>query len=910
MYDCRENEHQELFYLGVDPRKPIAIHIPSPLGWLGYFVYLRVPAPHAPRLAAVSVKADVLGLRDSHVVLAPGEGAPATADVPSRHPGLAWRCFGRPALARGDGTLTLQNWPADIPTADLLLCTWPRFIESGMADAWIAAQADPLWAPSGVPLGGIGGGRVDICRDGRFRNFSMNNNQDAPVEDPDGLPGAYLAVTCGAATRELASRPIVSGHEPARRLEFEPRFPQAALRAPSLFQGLDVAVTLSGTLCPHDLKRSSLPGFLVRWEVTNRGKAPRTVTCRMGWPNLVGIGGRVAEAESGIGYGDGYYRQWDDPTGRQEFAIETGTCSSVRYKGRPREEFLSSAGEHILAVARESGMTAVARCDEGRGEVTAEITVEPGTTASATMAVAAAMPHWIDSLKVDRGAFWQNHFADAHAMADFLIAEADAILRDAGALAQLLDEGKLPAWLRARLNNCCYPLVTNSVFYRDGRFSINEGPTEMAGCYGTIDQRLAAHPATQLLFPQLNATELGLFGAVQGPTGGINHDLGGGNLERGPGEQAWPDLPCSFIIQTARHAWSTGDAAFAAAAWPRARRALLRHAKWAEEGRGVAQVGEGLGTSYDGYHYVGTTGYMATLWLAALAVAEKWATREGDAELLGLIPGWRDAALRRLNADLWNGRHFIAYGNSAGLRRDTCHAGQLAGQAFARLLTGTDVLPDDRLRSCVDALLAMNGSDRFAVPPDEVAPDGSAATAFGWLPYVEGFMLTAVASLGDARLWPLWERMIKVVDGDYAHPCDTRLMYRPLRGEPSWGAYYMTAPASWLVYDAMLDFFYEPAEGSLRLRTSTPGRFPLVHPLFWAVADIGRSGNVTLTVRRVFAGSPPALAALDVPGSTARVTMARRKLTAEPGPGVYRRFRLPQPVALAEGTAIQWRVYG
>ncbi|OPZ88142.1 MAG: hypothetical protein BWY76_00102 [bacterium ADurb.Bin429] len=893
MYDRRENEHQELFHLGIDPRQPVPIHIPSPLGRLGYFFFVRVPAGDVETLANVGMRLDVGGLREDHLEVMPGEGVEGDAVLPGVD-GLAWRCLGKGMVSRGDGTVVLKDWPAAMTRADLLITTWPRFVESGMADAWIAARADPCWAPSGVPLGGIGGGRVDLCRDGRFRNFSMNNNQDAPVEDPDGLPGAYLAVTRDGSTCDLATQPIAAGHAACESLAYEPRFPQAVLAAEP-FPGITVRVTASGLVCPQDLRRSSISGFLVRWEVTNTGEEPQTVTVRMGWPNLIGVGGGVAEAESGIGYGDGFYHHWDDPTGR----AETTDGGAVRFTGTPK--YLASAGEHLLAVAGGA-----ATAGDGHGEVHRELHLQPGETGTSTMALVAAMPHWVDSLKVDRGHAWQNHFADGRAMLDALLAEADDILTEAGALAALMADSTLPDWLRRRLCNCAYPLVTNSVYYRDGRFSVNEGPTEMAGCYGTIDQRLAAHPATQLLFPQLNRTELTLFAENQGADGGINHDLGGGHLERGVHPQDWPDLTCSFIIQTARHAWTTGDTAFEDAMWPRARQALLKHAAWAEDGAGVAQVGSnGLGTSYDGYHYEGTTGYMATLWLAALAVMERWADRRGDSELLARIPGWRDAAIARLDADLWNGEYYIAYGSQDGARRESCHAGQLAGEVFARLLAGADVLPEARLRACLNAIFRLNGDNAFAVPPDEVWPDGTAAAAFGWLPYIEGFMLTVAAVLDDPRLLPLWERMMAAVDAEGGRPCDTRLMYQP-DGSPSWGAYYMTAPASWLVYDALLDFSYTPGDGALRLRATRPGRWSLVHPLFWGLAEVAEDGTVTLMVRRVFQ-QDLAVVSLAVPAG-AGLGYKGEKLSPAASRGQYCLYDLQDKVNLVDGVTLTWKI--
>ena len=907
MYNVNETEHQELFYLNVNPCEPIDIHIPSALGPLGYYIFVRVPAESARLLVGVSSRFDIDGLHEDHLTVAPGENAGDTCLYTAKEPGWVWYCLGRARVSRGNGTVVFHDWPAAISAVDLLLCTWPRFLTSGQADDWIAAQQQPGWAPSGVPLGGIGGGRVDICRDGRFRNFSMNNNQDAPLEDPAGLPGAYLAVSLGARTVDLATSPIIAGHEACTELRYTPRFPQAMMAAPRLFEGIDVTVTLSGTLIPHDVARSSIPGFLVRWACSNTGADTQTVTCRMGWPNLIGVGGRVAGWESGIGYGDGYYHHWDDPSGRQETCYVRPTFAAVCYSGAPAAELLSSFGAHHLGVRAADGLSVAPSCGDGVGEVAAQVTIAPGETAMVTMALVTAMPHWVDSYSIDRGMYWQQRYASGEAMLQQLLSTADEVISEAGALAALFAESTLPAWLCSRLCNCNYPLVTNSVLYADGRFSINEGPTEMAGCYGTIDQRLAAHPATSLFYPQLNATELRLFAAIQAENGGIQHDLGSGHLEHEPGEKNWPDLTCSFVIQTAKHAWMTGDAAFEQAMWPRARRALLRHAQWADAGHGVAQVGHGLGTSYDGYHYVGTTGYMATLWLASLAVGERWAARMGDTDLLEKIPSWRQAAQQRLDADLWNGEYYIAYGNDAGVRRETCHAGQLAGQVYARLLAGIDVIPAERVDACIDAVMTLNGATRFAIPPDEVAADGAAAVAFGWLPYLEGFMLSAAATREDARLLPLWQRMIEVVEADGKTPCDTRLMYRPEGGEPSWGTYYMTAPASWLVYEALLDFRYLPEEGLLRLRATLPGRYPLIHPLFWAMADVGDNGEVTVTIKRIFSEAPLVVKALEVAAGYS-VTMDDAALSMQAGEGDYRHYTLSEDRLLFTGATLKWQV--
>ncbi len=901
-----ETEHQELLYRELDLQTPLALHIPSALGALHYFVCLRVDQQWAAQVAAISVAAKLTGLRSTDEQADPGQGCGGTRQRPAAETGKTWVVLCRMPMARGDGQLAFAGVPDGLPPVDLLLCTWMRFLESGQADSWLRCLEDPRWAPSGVPLGGIGVGRVDLCRDGRFRNFSGNNNQDMPFEEPDGLPGAYLAVKAGNRERLLATRPM-DGRLPCPELQFEATFPQATLTAPDALPGIDVAVHGAGTMIPHDLKTSSLPAMLLRWQVTNRQPQTATVTCRFGWPNLVGQGGGIKEEEKKIGYGDGFYRFWNAPDQPSAEELTIDDSRGLVYGNAPSPISAAADGHHYLLARTTAGAVTV-NPHPRQGSVAATLEIPPGEIAVVDMLVVWEMPNWIDTKQVNRGLYWQNHFADGRAIATHVLKHFDNILAAGAALRRLLAETDLSTLLRHRLLNCCYPLVTNSVLFRDGRFSVNEGPTEMSGCYGTIDQRLAAHPATQLLFPQLNATELGLFAAVQDDDGGINHDLGHGHLEKPAAPIAWPDLCCSFVIQQARHAWTTGDDAFAQQAWPKVKKALLKHGRWADEGNGVAQLGK-LGTSYDSYHYIGTTAYMGTLWIAALTIARPWAAAEGDQQLVETIDRWLAAAQERLETDLWNGHFYRAYASPGNPTNENSHAGMLAGQFYARLLAGADVLPRQRLLACADALMQLNCADQFRVPADEAAPDGTAGSLYGWLPYIEAFTLAPCALLGHPKVPEVWERMLEVMQGDDAHPCDTRLMYRPQTGELSWGAYYMTAPASWLVYEAMLDFCYFPNPGTLRLDSRLQGRFAIVHPRFWALGE--RQQNAySLTVKNTFGNSfPLTVNWLEVQTGKVPTTSWGQRPGKPVGHGLYQRFPVA-PITLTPGTRLAWEIDG
>ncbi len=900
-----ETEHQELFYPGARVSAPLPVRIPSALGPLKYYVAARVPREWADRFAALKVRATLKGLRSTDVTAAWGDGVSGDAVIASKARGLVWLLLARLPMARGEGTLTFSGLPAGLEKLDLLLCTWRRFMESGQADDWIRCQADPAWAPSGVPLGGIGVGRVDICRDGRFRNFSGNNNQDMPFEEPDGLAGAFLSVALEGNERLLATR-AAEGIAPVNALVAELQFPQATLTAPGAFPGVAVSARLSGPMIPHDVEESALPCALLRWEVRNDRPTAVRVACRWAWPNLVGQGGGIGEPEKRTGYGDGFYRFWTPPNEPSCDVIAGSGWRGLRYGNAPSPISASADGVHLLAC--RSGEGVVVEPHATRGSVRATLLVPPHASATVDMVLLWDMPHWIDSLGVDRGIHWRGRFADGAMALDHLFAQFSALMDGAASLQRLLDETDLPRWMRLRLLNCRYPLVSNSVFYPDGRFSINEGPTEMAGVYGTIDQRLAAHPATHLFYPRLDRTELDLFTATMNEAGEVNHDLGGGHIERTSAGQRWPDIQCSYALLQARNVWNLGDKAAERNLWPKVRLALERHGRWADEGGGVAQLGHrtGLGTSYDSYHYEGSTAYIGTLWIAALLVGIRWAENVGDTAFAGKAARWIEQAVARLDADLWNGRFYRAFGGKDVPSNENCHGGMLAGEYYARSLAGADVLGAGRLRACAEALLERQGSKRFAVPPDEVSVDGSTGSEFGWLPYIEAFMAAPLAILGEERILPIWERMVGTMQGDGKHPCDTRLMYIPTTGDPSWGASYMTAPASWLVYEGLLDFMYRPDEATLRLCPLLEGRFAIVHPLFWALGE--RTGNdISVRVRRVFAKRPLAVEYLETTQKNPRLKSGGRFCEAAATRGAYHRFKI-RAVNLAEGAVISWTV--
>src|SRR5438105_4416069 len=95
-------------------------------------------------------------------------------------------------------------------------------------DAATASARDERLA-SGVPLGGIGTGKVEILSDGTFGNLTLNNNWSRPIAE---LPASFFAIR--AATEKKTTARVLALHSPYKfptvaGVRYQGAFPKARL---------------------------------------------------------------------------------------------------------------------------------------------------------------------------------------------------------------------------------------------------------------------------------------------------------------------------------------------------------------------------------------------------------------------------------------------------------------------------------------------------------------------------------------------------------------------------------------------------------------------------------------------------------------------------------------------------------
>lgn len=408
---------------------------------------------------------------------------------------------------------------------------------------------------SGVPLGGLGTGRVDLCPDGAFRNVSIQNNIDWPFSgsadradplrgsktndwSPVGLEEAFFAASVEGAgatmlkVEETTPLPGVALED----ISYEGRYPFVRLGVPAM-GGVELSVHGFSPMLlddPHPQYRdSAIPAAIFTLEATNTTDAAKRVGLAFSFPHIVGMGGfthcRISDRRGNITtessddrramihFGHRKPKISQRVEGEIAIAALSGTDAALTTtNGWWRSEMFDDfASTQVLPKPRGEAvvLTDAGAIHQGSmGAVGATRTLQPGETWRQRFCLAWHFPHrpCNDGPNVYRN-MYAEHFADVGAVLDYIQAEADRLEAATRRWHEALTQSNLPAWWIDKLCNNLSHFSTGSVYIDDGRGSFNESPVIMNGCMGTLDQRLASHGPCTIAFPNIARAELDMF---------------------------------------------------------------------------------------------------------------------------------------------------------------------------------------------------------------------------------------------------------------------------------------------------------------------------------------------------------------------------------------------------------------
>ena len=486
------------------------------------------------------------------------------------------------------------------------------------------------------------------------------------------------------------------------------------------------------------------------------------------------------------------------------------------------------------------------------GAISAKTILQPKETKEITFLLAWYMPHYPDVKGKDISVYYTNFFQSSQEVAQYAMSKKDNLWTETIAFEQQLANSSLPTWLQEKLINDRFPIYTCSWFTKDGKFSINEAPAGMMGCLGTMDQRLACNGLYTNFYPTLDKTELSLFAKIQGEDGSISHDLGFGEFVEEPRKGSWSDLCSSFILQVYKHYLYTSDRAFLDDMYDHVKRAVAYQISTDNDNNGIPDVGAGHGTTYDTYHWYGTSSFVASLWITELAICEKIAAVMEDTAFLQHCKNLREHAVTQMISELWNDKHSFGqyynnYHDQLGDRKsENCFISQLAGEWFANLVDVISGLPEEKTRKALQTIYKRNVDiNNICLMNDETTPEGD---FFG---YGYTFLQYDEVYYGCLAIYhDFIKEGLRVFEKIYQRTKDMQwnigLTYYT-NGRFCGLPYYMTNPASLFLLDALSGWLPDAANGILKLfpHTNENLRLPLFSPTLWLMLDYQQAEDST-----------------------------------------------------------------
>lgn len=834
---------------------------------------------------------EVLGIRDHRKQ--PWKCEPVVIKADGTPAGKKWVRLATGANPRGFEPLTLKL-PLGSDSSVLkfdYVCVSPneRYITHGRAERWIGDHERGKEIRCGMPLGGIGAGKIEIARDGSFRNITTNNNIDAPFYHPEWC---FMAASVNGRVRALRDE-SVDGLEPVGTIMFEARYPIAQLTFTDKAWPIPIRLTAWSPIVPANLEDSVLPAAVLEFSLENTTAGDVSVHLGLSWENLLGRTGRPQPINK-WGQTGHYYRCREDAANTARL-LDAGSLDGVVLACGEKAEH-DAMGNWVIATTRTPHPRLSGRIDlsyqpttqpTSRGglfgnppppgavnppaAISMHIALQPGEKVTMPFVLAWHMDHFYQLGKNDLGHYYDNRFKNATEVADYVLKNRERLFAETEALHDLFDRSSLPAWFTEMLLNDLYVLSTDTWLTRDGRFSVNEGATNMYGCMGTMDQKLYASHHLALLFPQLQMQELRQFGNLQNANGGITHDLGTGEFADKLTAFDWPDLCSAFSLLSYQVYRYTGDKAFWEEMRPKVLKALRCLATtWDPEGLGVP----GRGSTFDDEDSYRVFSYTTGLWLCDLRLGMAIAKEMGDEALFDDFERRFDRAKDLAMKELWTGRYF-RYGSSPpeNKRTDASHFSQMAGEFWARILGFEGIFDEPVRRTALENTLVLHWNSNFRLPPKIVTPEGRLFPRDGehrnapvsWPMHSRALLCGSAFLFGMERQgWDLLKAMRdNIIAANGPDPWDQSLYYDPVSARIDWGVFYMTAPASWLAYQAMLDTHYDAVTGTLTFRPAAvarllPGRFPIITPAFWALGEATGDGRrLSLTAEKLLRNGVP-----------------------------------------------------
>ena len=705
----------------------------------------------------------------------------------------------------GEETATLfykehgyELFPPQVPSKQ-----WAEFYARGFTEpacGIVYRRTDEV--PHGMPLGGIATASLDLDTDGTF-GFCNLFNSGVPTRGP--LHYGFLGLSSGGRTWILSTQPV-TGIESAKDIHYWGHYPVADLEY-ELEGPLSMGLRAWAPFIPGDAELSNTPGAIFEVHVRNLSKEARKATLAFSFPGPTQAEAQISRTSPRKPFplfgASEAVAQGTIPARRKEVqgehfrglsvSADTGNgyvigvmdSDSARWGGGLSVQgYDYSTGQHWQAIPRH--LPKVAEGDFS-GSAAVDFELSPGEEKVVRFVLAWYSPLWKgEKLNVyERMYAWK--YKDAAAVALDLAAHHASLLKRVLSWQQAIySDQSFPVWLRESLVNILHlmtktgywaqakPPLKNWVKADDGLFGMSECPRECpqiecipCSFYGNVP--------LVYFFPELARSTLQGYKGYQYPDGappwvfgGVTADAAEGYRATDPCDMATPSPgyqntlngPC-YVDMFDRYWQTTGDDEILKEFYPSLKKAVVYTVNLRPGPEGIISVpagdrnptqphakpGGGLDW-FEGNGWFGMTPHVGGVHLAMLRMAERMATKMGDAAFANQCRQWIETGSKLMESKLWAGKYYLSYYEpELNKKSDLIFGYQLDGEWMTSYHGLPGVFQKDRvpvaLNTIKETCVAINryGAANFTEPDGKPVAHVGYGT-YGYFP-PEVYMLAA-----------------------------------------------------------------------------------------------------------------------------------------------------------------------
>ena len=606
---------------------------------------------------------------------------------------------------------------------------------------------------SGLPLGGIGCGTLQLFPDGTRGVFTGLNNWEKPLGQLHWFragtaedyrvsnPFAIFVNSKNKKVSKFLQKTPIDKCPTIEKIEFEADFPIGKLYFKDRDLNLDISLHAFSPFIKNDNKNSALPCAIYTFKVKNPTKEAVTVSILASAINAVGnwnVGrfNKVFQKNNltGISFYKNNPHPWDGSAyGDITLATKKGKDRNITYQGEwpfVKESFRGNIEDRRFDIWRyfsengelpneSSERVAQGEGDEWMAALAVKFKLKPGEEKEIPFYYSWFMPNH------HLGHMYENWFKDSRAVISYVDKKKKSLLKSTEDWQRVIKEAPLKEWLKDGLINYLSIITSASWWTKKDEFVMYENPVKWP-LMDSLDVRYYGTMALAIFFPALEKNTMLLFKKNQRKDGRIPHDLGRSQINcPSDGTTAghpWKDLSTKYALMAYRDFLWTKDFKFLKEIYPSVKKSMEWEFSTDKDGNGLPD-NEGKDQTYDLWDFFGTNSYSSGIFLASLLACVKMAEAMKDKAFKKKCETYFSKGKESFEKELWNGSYYIA-GKSGEKPYTASTAGQLNGQWYAHLLNLGYILPEEHVKKAVRTILDLNGKmSKFGIV-NSVFPDG------------------------------------------------------------------------------------------------------------------------------------------------------------------------------------------